>query len=116
MPFHNLINLDYKNFKKTKLCFFMKKVLVLASALAFTSCVSGTVIKDVDFPATPIDMTKVTKRGEACFGGTFTFTGSGSILLAAKNGNIKKVHMVEYAERYRNGGMTKEKCTIVYGE
>ena len=85
--------------------------------VGFGACMSGQAIKDVDFPATPIDMTKVNKKGKACFeigmGGT---SGSGSIIQAAKNGGISTVRMVEYSEEFENGGFTRKLCTIVYGD
>ena len=93
--------------------------LVIASAIAtgLASCAGGTVIKDVDFPATPIDMSKVTKKGKACWKRTIGVAkGNGSVIQAAKNGGISTVYMVEYGTEYENGGFTELECTYVYGD
>lgn len=95
------------------------KSLVLASAIAVSipSCMSGNVVKDVDFPATPVDMTKLTKMGKACFSRNIAGTsGNGSIIAAAKNGGIKTVYMVEYGTEFEAGGFVQKQCTYVYGD
>ena len=95
----------------------MKKSLFLVPLLAFTGCMSGNVVKDVDFPATPIDMTKITKKGKACFEQGMTGTsGSGSVIAAAKNGGLNTVRMVEYGTEYKAGGFKQLHCTYVYGD
>ena len=99
---------------------FMKfRNLVIASAIAtgLASCVSGTVIKDVDFPATPIDLSKVTKKGRACWKKTIAgMSGNGSVIQAAKNGGISTVYMDEYGTEFEHGGFTELRCTYVYGD
>ena len=96
----------------------MKKSFLLCSLslLLVPACMSGTVVKDVDFPSTPIDMSKIQKQGKACFKISVGTSGNGSIIAAAKNGGISKVHMVEYGEEFELGGLIKKKCTYVYGE
>lgn len=85
--------------------------------LLTTSCMHGAVTKDVDFPATPIDMTKITKKGKACHNiGMSGRSGSASVIAAAKNGNIKTVYMIEYTVEFENGGFTQKQCTVVYGD
>lgn len=94
----------------------MKKILFICLLPFISSCIHGRYVKDVDFPATPLDMTKITKKGKACFGGTFVISGNGSIIEAAKNGGLKKVYIVEYGKEYKNVGLTELNCTYVYGE
>ena len=83
-----------------------------------TSCLTGKMVKDVDFPATPIDMSKVKKEGKSCFRMTHFGTSSGdaSVLTAARNGDIKTIHMVQYSIEPRWGGLASDRCTYVYGE
>lgn len=83
-----------------------------------TSCLTGKMVKDVDFPATPIDMSKVKKEGKACFRITYFGTSSGdaSVLTAARNGDLKTIHMVQYSIEPRWGGLASDRCTYVYGE
>ena len=93
-----------------------KIILPLIFAVMSTGCLSGTMIKDVDFPATPIDMTKITKMGKACFSVNIGSRGNGSIIQAAKNGNISTIRMVEYGTEFKHGGLTQQSCTYVYGD
>ena len=94
----------------------MKFVSIFALLATTSGCLSGTMIKDVDFPATPVDMTKVTKMGKACFSINIGTRGNGSIIQAAKNGNISTIRMVEYGIEYKHLGLTKQLCTYVYGD
>ena len=91
------------------------KILIITSCFVVASCVSGRHIKDVDFPATPLDMTKITKKGKACWDVVFGASGNGSIIEAAKNGDIKTVHMVEYGDEFEYGGFKRKSCVFVYG-
>ena len=111
-------HLILKLYNKTGSVLNMKKSFLLCSAslLLVPACMSGKIIKDVDFPATPVDMSKVTKMGKACFSMSVGSSGNGSIIEAAKNGGISKVHMVEYSEEFEVGGFVRKKCTYVYGE
>ena len=93
------------------------KFISMFTLLVITSgCLSGTMIKDVDFPATPVDMTKITKMGKACFSVNIGSRGNGSIIQAAKNGNISTIRMVEYGTEFKHGGLTQQSCTYVYGD
>lgn len=96
----------------------MKKVVLFSLlVLLVPSCIKGQAIKDVDFPATPIDMTKIKKVGKACFKITpFNTSGASTIIEAAKNAEINKVYMVEYSDEFESGGFVQKKCTTVYGE
>lgn len=96
----------------------MKKVFLLSTILlATTSCVSGSITRDVDFPATPVDMTKITKKGKACFKMTLgTTRGAGSVIEAARSVGIKTVYMVEYTTEFEAGGFVRKACTVVYGD
>ena len=98
---------------------FMKKCILMFAILpVLTSCLTGKMVKDVDFPATPVDMSKVEKEGKACFRMTVFRTSSGdaSVLKAAKNGGLKTIHMVQYSIEPKWGGIARDMCTYVYGE
>ena len=99
-------HLILKLYNKTGIVLNMKKSFLLCSLslLLVPACMSGKIIKDVDFPATPVDMSKVTKMGKACFSMSIGTSGNGSIIEAAKNGGINKVYMVEYSEEFEVGG------------
>ena len=93
------------------------KFISMFTLLVITSgCLSGTMIKDVDFPATPVDMTKITKMGKACFSVNIGSRGNGSINKEKKNGNISTIRMVEYGTEFKHGGLTQQSCTYVYGD
>ena len=111
-------HLIFKSCDKTGSVLNMKKSFLFCSLslLLVPACMSGKIIKDVDFPATPVDMSKVTKMGKACFSMSVGTSGNGSIIEAAKNGGINKVYMVEYSEEFEVGGFVRKKCTYVYGE
>ena len=111
-------HLIFKSCDKTSIVLNMKKSFLFCSLslLLVPACMSGKIIKDVDFPATPVDMSKVTKMGKACFSMSVGTSGNGSIIEAAKNGGINKVYMVEYSEEFEVGGFVRKKCTYVYGD
>ena len=106
----------YDIFMKLK---YVNSISICALLITASGCLSGTRIKDVDFPATPVDMTKVTKMGKACFSVNQlvgTSNGNGSVIQAAKNGNISTIRMVEYGTEFKHGGLTQQSCTYVYGD
>ena len=103
----------YDIFMKLK---YVNSISICALLITASGCLSGTMIKDVDFPATPVDMTKITKMGKACFSVNIGSRGSGSIIQAAKNGNISTIRMVEYGTEFKHGGLTQQSCTYVYGD
>lgn len=96
----------------------MKKIALLLLVIGIIpSCIQGRRVKDVDFPATPINLAKITKVGKACFSiNAFATRGSGSIIQAAKNGGLSIIYMVEYSEEFEFGGFIQKDCTTVYGE
>ena len=104
--------------KKTNVASLLLPLLILSGCFATISCAKGKVVKDVDFPAKPIDIDKAKQRkGKACFVVTpWGTSGDGSIIEAAENGGVKKVHLVEYATEYEAGGIRQLECTYVYGE
>ena len=66
----------------------MKKVALLLLVIGIIpSCIQGRRVKDVDFPATPINLAKITKVGKACFSiNAFATRGSGSIAFSSSVG------------------------------
>ena len=68
-----------------------KIILPLIFAVMSTGCLSGTMIKDVDFPATPIDMTKISnvESDEFLTSGSFISESDFKILdNSDKNANV----------------------------
>lgn len=83
------------------------------------SCQSGVYIRDVDFPAKPIDLTNATKSGKACYEILKNYNysqGNASVLTAARNGGITKIYLVQYGVEHKLYGNVIEYCTYVYGE
>ena len=86
-------------------------------AVFITSCFKGNYIKDVDFPATPVQVSKIKKVGKACFRSSpVSGRGRGSILAAAKKAGINTIHMIEYSEEFEEYGFVRKYCVYVYGE
>lgn len=83
------------------------------------SCQSGVYIRGVDFPTKPIDLTKVTKKGKACYEVLKNYSysqGNASVREAARNGGINKIYLVQYGVENKLYGNVIEYCTYVYGE
>ena len=72
----------------------MKFVSIFALLATTSGCMSGTMIKDVNIGS----------------------RGNGSIIQAAKNGNISTIRLVEYGTEFKHGGLTQQSCTYVYGD
>ena len=107
----------------------MKKLIVCSSAVGLaallTGCVAplgpsgsivGTIYTDVSGAGGATSNTGSSKKGEACSQGIIGIaTGDSSIQAACANGNITKIHHVDYHVMSVLGVYAKT-TTTVYGE